>query len=201
MQKRLLYRTCIIPVLTYGLRLWHFWGAKVQGVVKILAKVQRVATLWITGCFCTSPTGGVESLVGLLPMHLLLRRLTERSCLRAGTFTQSHPLRSLLGAGLEGSGPAHPLALADSGPLSAVTLQSPLADAASVARDVSRDEFEPFGPESRPGSRVLDLYGDHITVHRLPSSKEDDVAEYIRNLDAALRSAEGDVLDLGYLIF
>ena len=89
-------------------------------------------------------------------MHLLLRCLTEHSCLRAGTFTQSHPLQSLLGAGLEGSGPAHPLALANSGPLSAVTLLSPLVDAANAARDVSQDEFEPFGPESRPGNRVLD---------------------------------------------
>ena len=53
-------------------------------------------------------------------------------------------------------------------------------------------DASPFGPESRPGNRVLDLYGDRVTVHRLPSSKEDDVAEYVRNLDAALRSAEED---------
>ena len=132
-------------------------------------------------------------------MHLLLRRLTERSCLRAGTFTQSHPLQSLLGAGLEGSGPAHPLALANSGPLSSVMLLSPLTDAANAACDISRDEFEPFGPESHPGNRVLDLYGDCIMVHRLPSSKQDDVAEYIRNLDTALRSAEEDASCFFYL--
>ena len=70
-------------------------------------------------------------------MHLLLRRLTERSCLRAGTFTQSHPLQSLLGAGLEGLGLAYLLALATSVPLSAIVLQLPLVDAANVACDVS----------------------------------------------------------------
>ena len=121
----------------------------------------------------------------------VLHLLQEPSS-RTGTFTQSHPLQSLLGAGLEGLGPVYLLALADSGPLSAVMLQSPLADAANAACDVSQDKFEPFGPESRPGNRVLDLYGDHVTIHRPPSSKEDNVAEYIQNMDAALRSAEED---------
>ena len=127
-------------------------------------------------------------------MHLLLCHLVDCSCLRAGTFTWSPPLCSLLGAGLGGSELAHRLALAPLGPLSAAFLHSPPADRpASVAHDLSLDEFEPFGPESHPGDRVLDLFGDHIVIHCLPSSsKEEDVVAYIQDLDAALHQAGED---------
>jgi hypothetical protein len=172
LQKRLLYRTCVVPILTYGLRLWHFKGAKFQGVLKTLAKTQRVAALWITGCFRTSPTGGVESLAGLLPMHLLLRWLAKKSCLRATTFSQSHPLRPLMGDGLRGTEPAHRLGLSRSGLLSTTLLHSPLVDAAVAAEGVSRDEFEPFGFESRPailpttakGGQWLPAVGETISL-------------------------------------
>jgi hypothetical protein len=184
LQKRLLYRTCVIPILTYGLRLWHFKGAKFQGVLKTLAKMQRVAALWITGCFRTSPTGGVESLAGLLPMHLLLRQLAEKSCLCATTFSQSHPLRPLMGDGLRGMEQAHRLGLSRSGPLSMALLRSPLVDTTVAAKNISWDEFEPFGVESRPGGRVLDLFMDRISTKRPPSAKSEDIATYEKDLNA-----------------
>ncbi|PPQ92918.1 hypothetical protein CVT25_000394, partial [Psilocybe cyanescens] len=52
---------------------------------------QRSAALWITGAFRTSPTGGVEALVGLPPINLLLRRLSERADYRFATLTPTHP--------------------------------------------------------------------------------------------------------------
>jgi hypothetical protein len=69
MQKRLLYRSCVVPVMTYGLCLWYFKGAHVKGTIKALAQVQSMALHWISGCFRTTPIGGMESLMGLLPMH------------------------------------------------------------------------------------------------------------------------------------
>lgn len=192
MQKRLLYQTCVVPVLTYGLCLWHFKGAKVQGVLKSLAKVQRTAALWITGCFRTSPTGGVESLAGLLPMHLLLRRLVEQSCLRAATLSQSHPLCPLMGGSLRGMAPAHQLGLTPSGPVSAPSLHSPLVDAAKAALSVSPDKIEAFGPKSRLGHRVTDLYSDRMSLRRPPLLEEDDVAQYVKDLDAAHATTKAD---------
>ncbi|RXW11931.1 hypothetical protein EST38_g13925 [Candolleomyces aberdarensis] len=66
--KRILYRACVVPIATYGHRLWYYEGAKVKGALKSLKSMQRKAALWITGAFCTSPTGGVESLAGLPPI-------------------------------------------------------------------------------------------------------------------------------------
>jgi len=58
--------------------------------------MQRKAALWITGAFHTSPTGGTETLAGLIPVHLHLRKLADRANLRIATLSDTHPIRSLL---------------------------------------------------------------------------------------------------------
>ena len=68
--KRLLYRSCILPIATYGIRLWFFKGAKYKGTLKELTRMQRRAAIWILGAFKTSPAGAVETLTGLTPIHL-----------------------------------------------------------------------------------------------------------------------------------
>jgi len=75
--KYLLYRTCVVPMAMYGLRLWYLQGSHLKGVIKQLLAVQHLVALWITGCFKTSPVGGMEALEGLLPMHILLWRLVQ----------------------------------------------------------------------------------------------------------------------------
>ncbi|PPQ93109.1 hypothetical protein CVT25_002994, partial [Psilocybe cyanescens] len=72
-QKRVLYRACVLPIVTYGFRLWYFAAARCKGALHHLSVMQRSAALWITGAFRTSPTGGVEALAGLPPINLLLR--------------------------------------------------------------------------------------------------------------------------------
>jgi hypothetical protein len=39
--------------MTYGLRLWYFKGARVQGSIKALSQVQARTARWISGCFRT----------------------------------------------------------------------------------------------------------------------------------------------------
>src|SRR5262249_30079906 len=94
--KCLLYRSCVVPVATYGYRLWFHKGARYVGLLKLLTTMQRKAALWITGAFRTSPSGGAEALAGLMPIHLHLSKLVERSSFRTTTLHPSHPLHSLL---------------------------------------------------------------------------------------------------------
>jgi len=96
LEKRLLYRACVLPIATYGFRLWFFEGAKNKTAFKILTQMQRKAALWITGAFRTSPTGGTEALAGLIPIHLHLRKLADRANLRITTLSDTHPIQSLL---------------------------------------------------------------------------------------------------------
>jgi len=37
LQKRLLYRFCVVPIATYGFRLWFFAGAPTKAQVLLLA--------------------------------------------------------------------------------------------------------------------------------------------------------------------
>ena len=52
--KRLLYRVCILPVATYGAKLWYFEGSRFKGPMKALKSMQACACRWITGAFRTS---------------------------------------------------------------------------------------------------------------------------------------------------
>jgi hypothetical protein len=73
-----------------------------------------------------------------------------------------------------------------------VSLKGPSVDATVGAGALSRDEVEPFGPDSFPGSRVVDLFQLHIHTHAPPSRKDDEVAKYKTSLDVAWAAACGD---------
>jgi hypothetical protein len=75
MQKYLLYRTCVLPVATYGYRLWYHDKVKVKGLLSSLSKMQHRAALWIIGAFRTSPTGGCEVIAGLILFFCFLKSI------------------------------------------------------------------------------------------------------------------------------
>ncbi|KAF5347005.1 hypothetical protein D9756_011008 [Leucocoprinus leucothites] len=84
--------SCVVPVATYGFRLWYFEGARNKALLKSLSSMQRRAAIWITGAFRTSPSGGTESIAGLIPIHLHLRKLAIRSLYRVSTLPFNHAL-------------------------------------------------------------------------------------------------------------
>ncbi|CAA7263217.1 unnamed protein product [Cyclocybe aegerita] len=99
-QCRLLYWSCVVPIATYGYRLWYFDGTRNKGAMNQLKRMQRKAALWITGAFHTSPTGGLEALAGLIPVHIMLKKLATCTVYRVATLSDTHPLRSMMGKGL-----------------------------------------------------------------------------------------------------
>jgi len=129
MHKHLLYHTCMVPVAMYGLQLWYLQGARLKGITKQLSAVQCLVALWITGCFRTSPTRGMEALAGLLLMHILLKRLVACNCIRTATLGHSHPIRALLELAQVGSTPLVPLGLGSLSSAVKCQLVSPVKDA------------------------------------------------------------------------
>jgi len=71
-QKWLLYRSCALPIALYGFQMWFYTKALLMYLLKILGKLQRQATLWISGAFKTALSAGVEAIAGLIPIHLHL---------------------------------------------------------------------------------------------------------------------------------
>jgi hypothetical protein len=78
-QKHILHRSCVVPIATYGFKLWYYCGSRCKGQVAKLTKMQHHAALWITGAFCTSPGGSAGALAGLIPIRLHLQKLAGQS--------------------------------------------------------------------------------------------------------------------------
>ena len=90
--------------------------------------MQRKAALWILGAFCTSPTGRIEALAGLIPIHLHLKKLVKWSCLRTATLPLQYALMSLLSAKHSKGTPPHPQSLALLNDTQCACLKGPLLD-------------------------------------------------------------------------
>ncbi len=172
-ERRVLYRACVLPIATYGHRLWYYNGAPVKVVMKILGTMQRKAAIWITGAFRTSPTGGVQAIAGLLPIHLHIRKLSWRASFRTATLSATHPARSLMGAEYRGDAEEHPLAISQLTPKQLAAVCGSIVDANDALPPLA-DVFEPCAQENRPGQRLLDLFPDRVAFfHRKDFPKAD----------------------------
>jgi len=120
--------------------------------------MQRKTTLWILDAFCTSPTGGIKALAGLIPIHLHLKKLAKQSCLRAATLPSQHALLSLLSA--------HPYSqfLALLTDAQSAQLRSSLLDTEVSLLNLT-ECFDLLHPEIRPGCRLLNNFPDQVFFH------------------------------------
>ena len=96
LQKWQLYRCCALPIALYRFSLWYYNKAPMYYHLNILRKIQWRAALWITGAFRISPTLGVKAIVGLLPIHLYLRKLFGRFLLWQSSLLSNHIIYSIL---------------------------------------------------------------------------------------------------------
>jgi hypothetical protein len=102
---RQLYLSVAIPKLTYGVDVWYTPPHKpvgatknsgTVGVLKILQKTQRLATISIMGAFRLTPTDLLDMHAGVLPMELVLRKACHRAIVRMLTLPDSHPLYQII---------------------------------------------------------------------------------------------------------
>jgi hypothetical protein len=164
----------------YGHRLWFFKGAKVKGVLKSLTSMQWKAACWITGAFCTSPTGGVESLAGLPPIRLHLQKLSQRAILRTATLSDTHPLQSLI----KGTHAKRALPMLGSACWMSETRCQQVHDTITMSSgplDELSEEFSPCAEENSPGFRLMDRYLDRVLFNDY-NPKEENAASRRRNL-------------------
>jgi len=72
-QKRLLYRSCALPIALYGFQLWFYSKAPLSYPLNSLGKLQRRVATWILEVFKTSPLYSIEAIAGLIPIRLHLQ--------------------------------------------------------------------------------------------------------------------------------
>ncbi|KAF8623926.1 hypothetical protein AX17_007254 [Amanita inopinata Kibby_2008] len=78
---RLLYKTVIIPILTFGAPVWHT-GRCQKTLIRPLETAQNECLRWILGAFSTSPVDELHHISAILPMHILLEKISDNAALR-----------------------------------------------------------------------------------------------------------------------
>ncbi|QRW21926.1 RNA-directed DNA polymerase from mobile element jockey [Rhizoctonia solani] len=71
---RILYLTCVIPILTNGSPLW-FLGRRQKSLLEPLRKVQNQGLRWLLGAFKTTPISCLEHLASIPPLHITCKKL------------------------------------------------------------------------------------------------------------------------------
>ena len=76
-----LYISIVRPILTYGALVW--WTATRRATIrKELAGVQRMACIGISGAMRTTPTAGLEMILGLQPLDLFIKKCACMTAVR-----------------------------------------------------------------------------------------------------------------------
>jgi ribonuclease HI/exonuclease III len=98
---RRLYLAVALPKITYGLDVWYSPPNKPIGAInnsgsvgtlKSLQKLQRIATLAITGGLRSTPTDLLDAHAGVLPTELALAKICHRATIRLLSLPETHPL-------------------------------------------------------------------------------------------------------------
>ena len=189
MQKRLLYRTCILPIALYGFNLWFFKGVPIVKNINKLKKMQCKAALWITGAFRTSPSDGIEAIAGLILITLHMRKLNGRHYLRYGSIPSTHAINSFLDPQHVKNYPPHKTVTSKLTNKQQFNLKSSIKDVNECLNSV-RECFNPFFSLFSLGSRVVDHFPSKFSFHSPSSSSNEDLFHYLRNLDQAFRSSQ-----------
>ncbi|CAA7267776.1 unnamed protein product [Cyclocybe aegerita] len=156
-----------------------------------LKRMQRKAALWITGAFRNSPTGGLEALAGLIPVHLMLKKLATRAVYHVATLLDTHPLRSMMGEGLLKRAVPHAHSAALMTPAMQGKVKSTVMEVDECVHTLT-ESFEPFAPKACLGDWLLDRYADRL--HFDEHDPTQDRRPYLDKLIAKVRANPVTVL-------
>jgi hypothetical protein len=137
-----------------------------KGPLDSLRKMQRRTCLWITGAFKTSPMGAAETLVGMPPIHLHVKKLVERSHICTRTLQVSHAFHRLV----DGD---HKFSVKTLKGQIRGDLKSPITEA-WLNLDLSSLDLDPVNSFNQPGLRPKDLYHGHIVYDIVSSPPKTD---------------------------
>ena len=78
-----IYTSMVRPIITYGSLVW--WTAiNTQSGINLCTKMQRTASLLITGCLRSCPTIPMQAIIGLTPLHLHILKVASNTAIRIG---------------------------------------------------------------------------------------------------------------------
>ncbi|XP_006463070.1 hypothetical protein AGABI2DRAFT_144472 [Agaricus bisporus var. bisporus H97] len=114
--------------------------------------------------------GAMSAVAGLMPLHLQLKKLFERSVIRINTLHPHHPVLSLLERRKAKGSTLHPNALERKSKTIRKVIKSPLD---SVIDNPSSEIFDPLSEHIKPGHRLVDRHPDKVKFVLMPKNRKD----------------------------
>jgi hypothetical protein len=146
-----------------------------KGPLDSLCKMQRHACLWITGTFKTSAMGAAETLVGMPPIHLHVKKLVEQSHVYTCVLQASHAFHRIVDRD-------HKFSVETLKGQICGDLKSPITEA-WLNLDFSSLDLDPVNRFNQPSLRPKDLYHGHIVYDIIspPPKTDKDHKKFMAN--------------------
>ena len=187
LQKWCLYKCCALSIALYGSQAWYYNKVPLNYSFKILRKMQWRAALWITRAFQTSSSGGIEAILGLIPIYLYIKKLYNHFFSRGYSLPHNHIIKSILSSDESSDHTLYSLSLDTLTFKQRSSLNSSL-----INMDNKKNKFiasfNPFNQEFSPGNRLIDSFSNIISFY--PQGK--NVKNHIQNLDFLMLRASSN---------
>ena len=171
LQKCLLYRCCIFPIILYRFQLWFYNHALLSYSLKALGKMKRRAIIWILGAFKISLTKGIEALADLIPIKSHLQKLRGRSQLCTLSLPTNHIIWTLMDSSFGSPYCCHPSSLDSFTDCQRANIKGHLVN----SNNRSHGTFPSFSSthlELSPGLRIIDTFSDHFSFNLCNKEKK-----------------------------
>ena len=138
--------------------------------MKILNKMQRRATIWISGAFKTLPSEGIKAIVGIIPIKFHLQKLAGRSLIRPFKLPDNHIIRILIDNSPQQGKNSNPHAVRPLMNRQKNIAKGHLIDSCNKAYDIY-PSLSPLHQEFTPGFCLSDIFSDHFSFNLVNKEK------------------------------
>ena len=181
-QKWQLYRCCVLPIVLYSFQLWFYNKVLMAYHMKLLNKMQKRAAIWILGAFKTSPSEGIEAIVGIIPIKFYLQKLAKCSLICPFKLPENHIVRNLMDDSPRYNITSNPYAIG-----SLTNQQRNITKEHIINANVKSygifPSFNSLHQEFTPGNRLSDKFSDRFSFVLVnKKGKENDHAQELDNL-------------------
>ena len=164
-QKCLLYRICILSIILYGFLLWYYNKVPLSYLLNELNKIQWRAALWIISVFHTLLSIGIETIAGLIPIHLHLCKMSGRHQLWTSMLPYNHAIKLLLGKRHALLSYSHHLSLENMTSKQQQKIRSFIVDANNCLDGIF-SSFDSLNSKFQPGLRLIDIFSSCLSFHK-----------------------------------
>ena len=126
--------------------------------------MQYRAAIWIVGAFCTLPMDGIEAIAGLIPIHLHLKKLYDRSLLRGFSLPPNHIMKLFITHDNSQSLLYHWILSTKLTSKQSLHLKSPLIDMNNRCNEFF-PSFSLLDKKISPGNCLHDIFPNHVSFH------------------------------------